>query len=55
MKGTNKAYRKFQCWTAPKTILTYFSIVHLARMTSLSTEISFFFVVSPYYHWKYDF
>ena len=39
MKGTNKGYRKFQCWTALKTILTYFSIVHTARMTRLSTEI----------------
>ena len=55
MKGTNKGYRKFQRWTALKTILTYFSIVHTARMTRLSTEISCFFVMSPYYHWKYDF
>ena len=48
MKGTNKGYRKFQYWTALKTILTYFSIVHTARMTRLSTEIIIF-------RWKYDF
>ena len=48
MKGTNKGYRKFQCWTPLKTMLTYFSIVYTARMTRLSTEIII-------YHRKYDF
>ena len=48
MKVTNKGYRKFQRWTALKTMLTYFSIVYTAKMTRLSTEIII-------YHRKYDF
>ena len=51
-KGTNISYIKFQNWTALKTILTYFSIINTARMTGPFSEISFFFVMSPYYYCK---